>query len=296
MNAILSRHPDTAGFTSVPTADSADTDEPLDMPDHWNLNFTENAPKFVRLPLRVFLKLLCLASLGHASMESYWKVCREDERTWLESTDRLMDRLNAIVLVAGLVLSSTAAFVTTAPPTDGDFNYNVYAAYILLLISFLSSLGTLMVGAGIAFVLAKCDRDWFVDTHLGSQSRILCTMYIIAYPFCSMSFSGTMAALGLLVSAFNSPNELIAKGGHGIWLLFWPLSCLFGWYWTQVPVRNQKLSGLQPSRIHCECPYLRSIMEPALVDLIHSKDPATREIVKLTMDEVEMGDCAALPS
>ncbi|GJE84091.1 hypothetical protein PsYK624_001660 [Phanerochaete sordida] len=163
------------------------------MPEYWKFEF-DGMPTFLRLPLQTFLTLICLASLGHRDLTSYWEVC-SDERRWLESNDRLMDRLNAIVLVAGLVLSSNAAFLTTAPPIPADFNYNEYKSYICLLISFTSALGTLIVGSGITFIMAKCSQD----CHLGSRSRILCTMYLISFPFASISFSGAIGALGTLI-------------------------------------------------------------------------------------------------
>ena len=85
------------------------------------------------------------------------------------------------------------------------------------------------------------------QTHMGSPSRIVCTMYLIAYPFLSMGASTSMAAIGvspihmcnqntdnssgLLVAAWSSQDGLVVKGA--IWLLLFPATCLPVWYWTQ---------------------------------------------------------------
>lgn len=154
------------------------------MPDHWKFEF-DWLPKPYSILARIVIQVLCLIALGHSDLSAVWKICiAADQTSWNESTARLYDRLNTIVVVvsirctlnyvagtnltqAGLLLSSTAAFLTTTPPLPNEFNYNKGGAYICLLLSFAASLGTLVVGSSIMFVVSKCDCDWFNNVSSG---------------------------------------------------------------------------------------------------------------------------------
>ena len=72
------------------------------MPEHWKLQFS-----WIPSPLHVVvdygLRYLCLISLGHANLQAVYDVCCSDRATWMESTERLYDRLNTIVVVVRLI-------------------------------------------------------------------------------------------------------------------------------------------------------------------------------------------------
>lgn len=69
-----------------------------------------------------------------------------------------------------MLLSATAAFITTTPPLVDILNYNKRGTYLCLLISFALSLGTLIVGSAIMFVVSKCDRKWFLEVRSGPRN------------------------------------------------------------------------------------------------------------------------------
>ncbi|KIP07286.1 hypothetical protein PHLGIDRAFT_425579 [Phlebiopsis gigantea 11061_1 CR5-6] len=195
-------------------------------------DFTDpRLPAVINWVLKKLLKTLCLISFGHPSLHPVYDICLAPRTVWQESTDRLYDRLNTIVVVAGLLLSATGAFVTTIPPLPNILNYTERGPYLCLFVSWGLSLGTLIVGSAIMFVVSKCEPSWFQRTHMNSRSRIVCTMWLIGFPFISMGASTAMAAIGLLVAAWTSRDLLVVKGA--VWLLLFPVSCIPVWIWTQ---------------------------------------------------------------
>ena len=77
-------------------------DPEADLPDHWKFEFKSAPgwPPFLRQILKLCMKGLCLVSLGHSDVRSVWQICASDDgASWVESTARLYDRLNTIVVV-----------------------------------------------------------------------------------------------------------------------------------------------------------------------------------------------------
>lgn len=78
------------------------------MPAHWDLYKMEWLPSnliYLKPIVKFFGTGLCLASLGHADLQEVWDICADD-KMWLESTARLMDRLNTIVVVVSVYSTS----------------------------------------------------------------------------------------------------------------------------------------------------------------------------------------------
>ena len=73
-----------------------------EMPAHWNFDFGW-APWPLNEVLKKGFQMLCLVSLGHADLETLHYVCVASEKTWMESTERLADRLNTITVVVSTI-------------------------------------------------------------------------------------------------------------------------------------------------------------------------------------------------
>ncbi|CAL1699201.1 unnamed protein product [Somion occarium] len=167
------------------------------MPAHWMVEF-KNMPEWLNRCLQLSFSVLCLLSLGHANLKTVWRVCNtEDKSDWLNKKKRLLDRIENITVIAGLLLTSTSAFATTLPPLTPLFDYTTTAPYICSLASFGSVLGSLIVGSSVLFMLAKCSQEWFRDTLMGSRSSICLTLIILAYPFFSIAAAACVMLIGL---------------------------------------------------------------------------------------------------
>ncbi|KAF7798522.1 hypothetical protein EIP86_009743 [Pleurotus ostreatoroseus] len=54
-----------------------------------------------------------------------------------------------------------AAFITTTPPVGSVIDYNIRGPYVLLFVSFGATLGGLIVGSAVIYVITKAERKWF---------------------------------------------------------------------------------------------------------------------------------------
>ena len=82
---------------------------------------------------------------------------------------------------AGLLLSATASFATTTPPVGSVLNYNTRGSYICLLLAFGLTLGGLIVGSTMLFVMSKCTASWFCEVHgQCSIANVRCLIHNVA--------------------------------------------------------------------------------------------------------------------
>lgn len=208
------------------------------MPDHWKLEFHDIPP--FSIILRFAIKALCLISLGHPDLEHVWDICVAHEEIWTANKDRLSARITTITVVAGLLLSATASFATTTPPVGSILNYNTRGSYICLLLAFGLTLGGLIVGSTMLFVMSKCTASWFRETLMASRSRICCTLVLIAYPFICIGVATSVGAIGLLVAAWSSQDQIVRIGCTFVLLVL--VSLIFVFAWTQCPPRKFQTS------------------------------------------------------
>ncbi|KAA1477604.1 hypothetical protein DENSPDRAFT_615588 [Dentipellis sp. KUC8613] len=187
------------------------------LPDWWNFECRVARP--LDTIIETAFRVLCLVSLGHPNLGDVWDICNSDEETWLRGKDRLWNRVNTITIVAGLLLGSTAAFATTSPPRPDLVDYATLGSYRCILASFGLTLGGLIAGSTILFVMTKCHANWFRDTLMGSRSRVCCTLVIIGYPFIVIGIATAILAFGLLAAAWRSSDSAIHIGGPFVMLV-----------------------------------------------------------------------------
>lgn len=67
-------------------------------------DFTDKRlPSAANWALKIFLKTLCLISFGHPSLQPVYEICLAQGTVWQESTEKLYDRLNTIVVVVSII-------------------------------------------------------------------------------------------------------------------------------------------------------------------------------------------------
>ncbi|KAL4248797.1 PGG domain-containing protein [Pleurotus pulmonarius] len=214
------------------------------LPDHWKCEFGYPRP-WDRVATFAF-RMAVLISFGHDNLDSVWEICHSEER-WAHDKDRLAQRITTTTVVAGLLVGATAAFITTTPPVEELLNYTRRGPYLLLLLSFSITLGSLIVGSTMIFITLKCDPVWFCSTLMATRSKVLCTFVLIAYPFVTVGIATTFAALGFVVASLH-PDDLVMNIGSII-LLMLPICLLFVFAWTQLPLLRPRdsLLGAEPS-------------------------------------------------
>ncbi|KAA1477606.1 hypothetical protein DENSPDRAFT_615771 [Dentipellis sp. KUC8613] len=213
----LHETPPQAGyFTPYYRGDHSDPEpdgleETQKLPEWWDFDFRVARP--LDVVLEIAFRVLCLVSLGHPNLTAVWNICNSDEDTWIRAKDRLWNRINTITIIAGLLLGSTAAFATTSPPRPDLVDYTTLGSYRCTMASFGITLGSLVVGSTVMFVMTKCHAKWFRETLMGSRSRVCCTLIIVAYPFVMIGAATVILALGLLAAAWRSQDPVLHTGG-----------------------------------------------------------------------------------
>ncbi|KIK69327.1 hypothetical protein GYMLUDRAFT_152437 [Collybiopsis luxurians FD-317 M1] len=163
-------------------------------------------------------------SFGHAGLETLWGAIileeEGDESVWAEQTQQMIDRLTNMNIVAGLLLTFGASFVTTIPPRPDMVNYTLRGPYACLFISLALLMGGLVVGSFGMLVVGKTRPHWAKEAcHsavlYASRFHVYCTLAVLSYPFFSIG-SATMlfscgACRGLLPLSCELTKRYLAS-------------------------------------------------------------------------------------
>lgn len=150
------------------------------LPPHWEPPIVPH-PIWGRLPL-VLHHLLALVSVHQFTLNEHWRGKCDDE-VYQAQMNRIVGQINngnimvsasallrkdliAFVNKCGLILSATAAFLTTTPPAPLIFNYNATPAYIFLLISFAEAALSIVSGTAVVAIYQSSKRHWNRDVCL----------------------------------------------------------------------------------------------------------------------------------
>ncbi|KAI0026633.1 hypothetical protein K488DRAFT_75201 [Vararia minispora EC-137] len=225
--------------------------------DHLRMKFP-GAPQPLRALLEHTFTFLCLVAYGDKDPHDLWELAhgaRRSRAEWSEQVKPLTDRLATICILAGLLVSTTATFITTTPPMPSKSDYTAGAIYGCLLCSFNIILGGLAVGTIILFIMNKCDQNWFRKArsssrtpgmHLSSRSRTVCLTIILAYPFLSIMTGIMLGALSLCVATIIAASTIFRIAL--VLVMSGPGAMLFLFIWMQVPSQMRRgRAGEEPS-------------------------------------------------
>ncbi|KAJ7744834.1 hypothetical protein B0H14DRAFT_2986632 [Mycena olivaceomarginata] len=162
----------------------------LPLPPHW------------RRPADNF-NILCVASPVWAPICLYHEV---DDSVWVEGTRQLCDRLNNFLLVGSLLMATSAAFITTAPPKPEMLDYNIRGPYICMLCACGLFIGSIIVTAVAFLVLSKAGPIW---------SQRICspcfpfhsTLIMLSYPLVSIGAGTALLGVGILGAMWGAEDH-----------------------------------------------------------------------------------------
>ncbi|KAJ4479251.1 hypothetical protein J3R30DRAFT_3218898, partial [Lentinula aciculospora] len=117
---------------------------------------------------------------------------------------------------AGLLLATSAAFLTPDSPRVDMINYTPRDPYICILASFALLLGGIIVASAPMLVL------------YANRFHVYCIIIMLSYPFFSIGITTLLFAFGLLSAVWCSEDQ--ALQGACVIMLFLPISIaiLFG--------------------------------------------------------------------
>ncbi|TFK47452.1 hypothetical protein OE88DRAFT_1666249 [Heliocybe sulcata] len=139
--------------------------------------------------------VLCLLAMGAPSVERIAEHAGADEDSWREFKKTLFDRIANVNVVSSLILATTAAFLTTDPPTQFA-RWDRQMPYVTLLAAF--CLGYIGAGSGVflLFVLADVQGTSLKDL-MRTPWKFWLAMLLLAMPVLFVGMAGGTAIIAL---------------------------------------------------------------------------------------------------
>ncbi|KAJ8582302.1 hypothetical protein M405DRAFT_867948 [Rhizopogon salebrosus TDB-379] len=196
-----------------------------DMPDHWKVP-KSNGTMLSRIQILAF-HALCLVSITRPSLSVHCWVSKRSDEEWERHRKMVCDKLNASNVAAGLVLTTSAVYLTTQPPTMelSLLPYTTLASYIFSILSFVQAMGSMLSGVAIIAVYESCDREWTLDVLTSTRFRLCCTLIILACPSLSLVISILCLMAALMIAGLSS----------GVWFIqliaYLEVAC---WIWVPI--------------------------------------------------------------
>ncbi|KAG1818223.1 uncharacterized protein BJ212DRAFT_130221 [Suillus subaureus] len=134
--------------------------EPPDMPKHWKVP-EDDGSLLSSIKILAF-RILCLIAITRPSLGVHCWVSKSDDKEWEKHRKMVCDKLNASNIAAGLILTTSAVYLTTQPPPT-EMNllpYTTLASYIFSILSFVQALASMLAGVAVIAVYESCDREW----------------------------------------------------------------------------------------------------------------------------------------
>ncbi|KAG2036544.1 hypothetical protein BDR03DRAFT_444640 [Suillus americanus] len=152
---------------------------------------------------RVCFKSLCMIAISQSSVE-HWEVLRQNslrqnseelernstepkrnltEEKWEKHKKMVINRFENMNITAGLVLTSSAVFISTNPPIQSLIPYANQVSYILQVISFVAALMSLMTGTSVLIIYDTCyaHKD-ILQSFKESRLRLIICLVLMAFP------------------------------------------------------------------------------------------------------------------
>ncbi|THV06241.1 hypothetical protein K435DRAFT_960718 [Dendrothele bispora CBS 962.96] len=205
-----------------PTKETEPEHNPHPIPEHWKLDRESNW--FI---LRLIFKVFCAIGHGHADIDSVWDLMHGDKFT--DHKDRLASRYSSLAVMGGLLLATTATFVTTEPPRPDLLNYTERAPYLFLGFALAATLIGAILASSIGWGLSKCTTWWYCEVMMGSRLRVFFTITLMAAPFLIIGLATVMEGIGFLIAAVNSGDPLVVIGTTGMCSFFVILAFIVAW-------------------------------------------------------------------
>ncbi|KAG1897832.1 uncharacterized protein F5891DRAFT_1046310 [Suillus fuscotomentosus] len=160
-------------------------------------------------------KALCLIAISKPSV-NHWDdlINGRKKEEWAEHKKMVTDRLGNMNVTAGLVLTTSAVFISTQPPFQPLMPYASHGSYILQVSSFVAALISLMTGTSVLIIYDTCygnaDMKRILKSLKRSRLRLVCSLILMAYPSLALAVS-TMALLTAVFVAGFTSDKLFVK-------------------------------------------------------------------------------------
>ncbi|KAL0059387.1 hypothetical protein AAF712_013865 [Marasmius tenuissimus] len=183
-------------------------DPHLRIPSHWKAN---QSPTLLGTFRRSLFNLLCIASFGHAGLEPVWASIKSaeqgDDRLRDLSIQTTCDRLNYMIIVATLLLTPAAVFISTEPPRSALVNYTLRGPYGCFLAAFGLLIGSAFICWGCLLIVSKAQLEWSQRVLFSNRIHVYLTLIPLAYPVFSITLATVLLAIGVLSATWSATDR-----------------------------------------------------------------------------------------
>ncbi|KAG1824799.1 uncharacterized protein BJ212DRAFT_1322462 [Suillus subaureus] len=156
-------------------------------------------------------KALCMIAVSTSSAE-HWRYLTERpiKKEWIAHKEMVMNRFENMNVTAGLVLTTSAVFISTDPPFAPLMPY-ASGSYILQVCAFVAALISLMTGTSVLIIYDTCyTNDQLMKTLMHSRWRRICCLILMAYPSLALAVSTLTLMTAFFIAGFTS-DKLFVK-------------------------------------------------------------------------------------
>ncbi|KAG1734886.1 uncharacterized protein EDB91DRAFT_575104 [Suillus paluster] len=163
---------------------------------------------------RLWFKALCMIAVSKPSLE-HWDDLIHDRKKdeWEEHKKMVIDRLGNMNVTAGLVLTTSAVFISTNPPFQPLMPYASHGSYILQVAAFVAALISLMTGTSVLIIYDTCyagnDMKDLLKSLKRNRRRLVCCLLLMAYPSMALAVSTLALMTAVFIAGFTSDKLFV---------------------------------------------------------------------------------------
>ncbi|KAL4066292.1 hypothetical protein V8B97DRAFT_2025557 [Scleroderma yunnanense] len=192
------------------------------MPEHWKVPPTEPGRPLSYL-VAILWRILCVISIFRPDLEEHW-VSKQCTEGWKMQEERTVSRLTNSNTAAGLILTTTAVFITTQPPSN-TWNYSQTAASCLCVFALSHSLMAIWFGTFVIIVYQAMTREWALEVLMINRFRLSCTLMALALPTANL-FLATLCLLCAIAAVTLASPLLVLWVSATVEGVLWVFFCL----------------------------------------------------------------------
>ncbi|KAG2050137.1 hypothetical protein BDR06DRAFT_1011585 [Suillus hirtellus] len=162
-----------------------------------------------RIP-RIFFKALCIVAISKSSVE-HWEELRQNPKAdnWDTHKKMVLKRYENMNITAGLVLTSSAVFISTNPRNNPISSLRKLS-YTLELFSFIAALISLIIGTFVVIIYDPCyAHEDILGSFKKSRTRLICCLVLMASPSLSLVFSTATLMIAIFIAGFTSDKVFV---------------------------------------------------------------------------------------
>ncbi|KAF8147706.1 hypothetical protein B0H34DRAFT_803310 [Crassisporium funariophilum] len=202
----------------------------LEMPPHWKTPRPKGLRLFSGIKATLF-QMLCAASFGQSTLDDIWNTCNSgegSEMAFKATITNMAARTGTTNIVGGLLLATTAVFLSTDPPIN-SINWLAPFPYVCLFFSFAFALGGLFEGTIQVVVLSSLRMDYFLKDLTKSRARLCCVLFLVSWPMLAIGLSTIVFAAGIFIAALLSVNKIFVASAAALFALQFTIGVIKIW-------------------------------------------------------------------